>query len=117
MKSTFKEHNITIVDLTEGVFVRTIIAKENHAALRSGFAGYPPNPRWSINKYHAWKTGSQWRQDLSQGKMVIRREDSLLVSLAELESEADQSEPQLSPSRASFFPRWLFPLPSLTNSI
>ena len=51
-----------VVDLTDKVMLRTAIAQENHAALRSGFAGYPPNPRWNAIKFRAWKMGRQLRE-------------------------------------------------------
>lgn len=68
-----------MVELTEKVFVSTPIACTNHPALRSGFAGYPANPRWNAAKYQAWRIGRQWREALASGKMVIRSSDSMLV--------------------------------------
>jgi len=67
-----------IVELSKNVSVRTTIPESNYPALRSGFEGYPPNPRWTVSKYRAWKTGQQWRNALQRGEMVIRR-DQLLV--------------------------------------
>lgn len=82
MYNTLKVRNEIIVDLTEKVFIRTIIPKESHAALRSGFAGYPPNPRWNVTKYHAWKKGCQWRENLNKGKMRVRTQDCMLVPIS-----------------------------------
>lgn len=67
------------VDLIDGIVTHTSIAPSNHGALRSGFAGCPVNPRWSGVKYHAWKVGRQLRQDLTNGDLVVRATDSLLV--------------------------------------
>jgi hypothetical protein len=117
MKHTYLERNEMTVDLSEGIFVRTLIPKENHAALRSGFAGYPANPRWNVNKYHAWKMGSQWRNDLSTGKMVVRSNDSLLVPVSEVESEECQSLQKPSSSHYFLFPSWNFSLPRFSNPI
>lgn len=72
-----------VVDLTENVLVNTLIPSTNHPALRSGFAGYPANPRWNVAKFHAWKTGRQLRAALAQGKMIVRSTDSMLVPVAE----------------------------------
>lgn len=81
--------NPVVVDLTDNILIHIDIAQENHAALRSGFAGYPANPRWNINKFQAWKTGRSLREALAQGQMVVRATDSMLipVSLAEKQSE------------------------------
>lgn len=106
MYNTFSIHNEIIVDLTEKVFVRTIIPKENHAALRSGFAGYPVNPRWNIHKYHAWKIGCQWRDDLNNGKMVVRNEDSMLIPIADLQVKEKKSYQKIPSPRFSLFPKW-----------
>lgn len=69
----------TVVDLSKDILLRTTIPLDNHAALRSGFVGYPINPRWNINKVRAWKTGRQLRQALQEGEMIIRSSDSMLV--------------------------------------
>lgn len=74
-----KEEQATIVQLTENISVRTAIPESNYPALRSGFEGYPPNPRWTVSKYRAWRMGQQWRNALKQGEMKVRR-DRLLVS-------------------------------------
>lgn len=91
-----KLHNPTVVDLTEDILVYTDIPQAHHAALRSGFAGYPANPRWTVGKFHAWKTGRQLRELLAQGQMVVRTTDSMLVSINELKPpEVETSEPRL----------------------
>jgi hypothetical protein len=77
------KNNLTAVDLTDKVWIYTQIPPENHAALRSGFAGYSANPRWNVTKYRAWKQGYQWREELSQGRLAVS-EDSQLVSASEL---------------------------------
>ncbi|WP_041933608.1 hypothetical protein [Gloeothece verrucosa] len=96
--------NPAVVDLTENILVNIDIAQENHAALRSGFAGYPANPRWNINKFHAWKKGRQLRESLAQGQMVVRATDSMLIpiSLAEKQSEKPKSN-----SLWSQIPSWM----------
>ena len=76
-----KNPNLTVVDLTKDILLHTTIPLENHAALRSGFAGYPVNPRWNINKVWAWKTGRQLRQALQEGELTIRPSDSMLVPI------------------------------------
>jgi len=77
-----KHRNPILVDLTEQVSARTTIPQDNHPALRSGFAGFPPNPRWNLTKYRAWKVGCQWRSALTKGEMVVRSTDSMLVVAA-----------------------------------
>ncbi len=74
-----KNPNLTVVDLTQDILLHTSIPLDNHAALRSGFAGYPINPRWNTNKVRAWKTGRQLRQALHEGELTIRSSDSTLV--------------------------------------
>ncbi len=91
MLNALQNRNLNVVDLSEGVWLRTAILPENHAALRSGFAGYPANPRWTVSKFHAWKTGRQLREGLHQGTMVVRSADSLLVPTAEGEEESRSS--------------------------
>lgn len=68
-----------VVDLSEGIFIRTPIPSSNHAALRSGFAGLPANPRWTVDKFRAWKTGRQLRDLLVRKEMIVRHSDSMLV--------------------------------------
>ncbi|MGK7956193.1 MAG: hypothetical protein AB4063_13240 [Crocosphaera sp.] len=79
MKGKDKHPNPTVLDLTQDILLRTTIPSDNHAALRSGFVGYPINPRWNVNKVRAWKTGRQLRQALQQGELMIRTSDSMLV--------------------------------------
>lgn len=63
-----------ILELAEGIYIETAIPRENHPAVRSGFAGYPSNPRWNVRKHQAWKQGRQWRQALDQGVMVVEKQ-------------------------------------------
>ncbi|MGB5772048.1 MAG: hypothetical protein WBM32_19600 [Crocosphaera sp.] len=74
-----KNPNPTVVDLTQDILLHTTIPLDNHAALRSGFAGYPINPRWTVKKVQAWKTGHKLRQALQEGELTIRSSDSMLV--------------------------------------
>lgn len=82
-----------VVDLTDKVVASTKIAPENHSALRSGFVGFPPNPRWSTVKFCAWRTGRQWRDALAQGTMIVRKADSMLVPALEIEVSSEEEEP------------------------
>lgn len=92
-----RKNNLMVVELTEKVWIYTEIPLENHAALRSGFAGYPANPRWNVTKYLAWKQGCQWREELSQGILVVSQSDSQLISVTETQQT----------STAKFaFPQW-----------
>ena len=79
----FKEEhqNLKVVKLAEGILVRTQLKSAYIPALRSGFAGYPVNPRWSGVKFYAWKRGKQLRQALLNGEMVVGSSDSILVSV------------------------------------
>jgi hypothetical protein len=88
-----KHHDPAVVELNEQVSVRTAIPQENHPALRSGFAGYPLNPRWNVAKYRAWKVGKQLRDDWERGVMVVRTGDCLLVPTAEPDEEAEDKPP------------------------
>jgi hypothetical protein len=76
----FGTNSLIVVDLTDNIWIYTNIPLQNHAALRSGFAGYPANPRWNATKYRAWKQGYQWREQLSLGRLTVRQSDSQLVS-------------------------------------
>ncbi len=100
MLEVVKQQNFMIVDLKEGVKVHTLIPRENHAALRCGFAGYPNNPRWNAAKFHAWKTGQQLKESLSRGEMVVRSADSLLVKAIETQDKRKNS-PEISESEKS----------------
>ena len=79
--------HLKVVQLEEGILAQTQLKSAYIPALRSGFAGYPVNPRWSGVKYYAWKTGKQWRQSLLNGDMVVRLSDSMLVSIDEIKEE------------------------------
>jgi hypothetical protein len=92
MLRALNPRNPNVVDLTDKVSVRTAILQEHHPAMRCGFAGYPANPRWSVSKYQAWKTGRQLREALAQGLMVVRQSDSLLVPISE-EAEMVEDKP------------------------
>ncbi len=91
MTKTMKPCNYPVVELAEGVFVHTGISDANLPALRSGFAGYPANPRWNAVKFHAWKTGRQLRQAVACGEMVVRSTDSMLVPVNHKEETTDSS--------------------------
>jgi hypothetical protein len=95
------------VQLSENVMVLTLLDDNCIPALRAGFAGYTANPRWNAVKFHAWKTGRQWRQAYSQGTMVVRSTDSLLVPLEEAEISG-VDETKQSPS----LPKWYQRIPS-----
>jgi hypothetical protein len=114
MSAVFKEPNFMLIDLTDNVWVNTLIPSANHAALRCGFAGYPVNPRWSAAKFKAWKTGRQWREALAQGEMAVRSHDSMLVPVSELhEDSLEEKEAKASDSKpvASSNHSWFkFPL-------
>ncbi len=99
MLKTSKQQNFMVVDLKEGVKLHTLIPRDNHAALRCGFAGYPINPRWTPSKFHAWKTGRQLKESLNSGEMVVRSADSMLVSVNETETS---ESPKLSAGRYQF---------------
>lgn len=96
--------NPVVVDLTENILVHIDISQENHAALRSGFAGYPANPRWNINKFRAWKTGRQLREAFAQGQMVVRSTDSMLVPVT---LASQQPEKPKSNTLWSQVPSWM----------
>lgn len=90
MNKVLKRRNSMVVDIAEGILVNTTISSQQHAALRAGFARYPSNPRWNVAKFHAWKTGRQLRQALSQGEMMVRSTDSMLVKIEEGEEGSDE---------------------------
>ena len=85
-----QNHNLKVVKLREGIFVRTEFKSAYIPALRSGFAGYPFNPRWSGVKFLAWKTGRQWRQGLVNGEMTVRSTDSRLVYVDEVSKSQEE---------------------------
>lgn len=90
MLKNIDRRNPSVVDLTEKIWLRTALAQENHAALRSGFAGYPPNPRWSATKFRAWKTGCQLREALARGEMTVRSTDCMLVPTKDPGNSSDE---------------------------
>ncbi len=90
MFKSSQNRNLMVVELTDKVTASTTISRENHPALRSGFVGFPPNPRWSTTKFCAWRTGRQWRDALSQGKMMVRTKDSMLVPAIEVEVSEEE---------------------------
>lgn len=114
MSTVYKEPNFMLIDLTENVWVNTLIPSPNHAALRCGFAGYPVNPRWNAAKFKAWKTGRQWRDALARGEMAVRSRDSMLVPVCELHEDGlDEKEANASDSKpiaSANHSRFKFPL-------
>lgn len=86
-----ENQNLKVVKLAEGILVHTQLKSAYIPALRSGFAGYTVNPRWSGVKFYAWKTGRQWRQAFLNGKMVVRTTDSMLVSIDEIKDLEEKS--------------------------
>ncbi len=102
------------VQLSDNIMVLTPLDESCIPALRAGFAGYTANPRWNAVKFHAWKTGRQWRQAYSQGKMVVRSTDGLLVPVEEAEmSSLVQDEPIESPGLPKWYQR--IPIPLLSQ--
>ncbi len=85
-----ENQNLKVVKLAKGILVRTQLKSAYIPALRSGFAGYPVNPRWSGVKFIAWKTGKKWRQAFLNGEMVVRSTDSILVYLDELQDSEEK---------------------------
>lgn len=85
-----KPLNPNVADLTDCIYVNTQILPENYPALRSGFAGYPANPRWTVAKYQAWKSGRQLRDAYTKGQMIVRSTDSMLVPIQEGDSLDDK---------------------------
>ncbi|MGC9505837.1 hypothetical protein [Baaleninema sp.] len=112
MSATTHNHNFRVVPLSENVKVKTDLQDIHLPALRSGFAGYPMNPRWNALKFRAWKLGRQWRQELLEGQLYVRPDDLMLVSIAETDdapsdasaSEASTTEPEESSTSAK--PSW-----------
>jgi hypothetical protein len=99
-----KEHNFMVVDLTDNVMVDTPISSAYHPALRSGFAGYPVNPRWNATKVQAWRTGRQWRDALSRGDMVVRSTDSMLIPASQQEDTQEENASTPSPAEKAPLP-------------
>lgn len=96
MFKTLNHDHLTTVELEQGVLLQTPIPTSHLPALRSGFAGYPANPRWTAAKFHAWKTGRQLRQAVACGQMVVRASDSMLVP-AQAREEANDEPPSTLP--------------------
>lgn len=88
------QNQLKKVQLAEGVFVYTPLDDLCIPALRSGYAGYPVNPRWNAIKFHAWKIGRQWREALGRGEMIIRSTDSMLVPIQKTEESSDSPLPR-----------------------
>lgn len=116
MLEVVKQQNFIVVELKEGVKVHTLIPRENHAALRCGFAGYPNNPRWSAAKFHAWKTGQQLKESFSRGEMVVRSADSMLVDASETQDKRKNS-PETAKSEKSSLGFYEFLIASLRMSL
>jgi hypothetical protein len=89
------EEHTQLVKLAEGIMIQTHLKEDCIPALRSGFAGYPVNPRWSGMKFHAWKMGRQWRQSYLKGEMIVRPTDLMLVTVAEAESRSPDPAPKV----------------------
>jgi len=96
-----QQNKFKTVQLTEGVLVLTSFDDASIPALRSGFSGYPVNPRWNAVKFHAWKIGRQWRVALSKGEMTVRSTDSMLVSKSEIEQTTDSESSRKSSEKSS----------------
>ena len=88
-----EQNKLKKVQLAEGVFVYTPLDDVCIPALRSGFAGYPVNPRWNAMKFHAWKMGRQWRDAVVRGEMIVRSTDSLLIPIHKTEESTDSLDP------------------------
>ncbi|MEC4806486.1 MAG: hypothetical protein SAJ12_08015 [Jaaginema sp. PMC 1079.18] len=84
-------HPARIVQLSEQIKVETDIQDRHLPALRSGFAGYPANPRWDGAKFMTWKVGRQWRNALQVGTIIIRESDAVLI-MAQEEEDTDTDE-------------------------
>lgn len=88
------QNKLKKVQLSDGVLVYTPLDEVCIPALRSGFAGYPVNPRWNAMKFHAWKMGRQWRDALVRGEMAVRSTDSLLIPVQKTEESTDSPLPR-----------------------
>ncbi|MDR9403496.1 MAG: hypothetical protein RI580_08655 [Halothece sp. Uz-M2-17] len=75
-----KQQPAAVIELSKNISVRTTIPPSHYPALRSGFEGFPPNPRWTVSKYRVWKTGQQWRNALQRGEMIVRRDQMLVTT-------------------------------------
>lgn len=100
-----------VVELSEEIYIETTIPRDHHAALRSGFAGYPNNPRWTVRKYQAWKQGRQWRRSLMDGSMQVQNKQLVAANSAENETEISLvSTPEIRTSWRSSFKKFSFSL-------
>ncbi|MGB2925708.1 MAG: hypothetical protein WBB82_10430 [Limnothrix sp.] len=81
-----------VLELAEDIYIETAIPRENHPAVRSGFAGYPSNPRWNVRKHQAWKQGKQWRLAHEQGLMIVEKKQLILAEQAEPKPVVQQEE-------------------------
>lgn len=100
-----------VVELADDVYIETTIPRESHAALRSGFAGYPSNPRWTVRKFQAWKQGKQWRRAMNEGVMVVENK-CLVMAVARPE---EKRSPLPAPEELSS--SWRSPLKKLAFSL
>jgi hypothetical protein len=100
-----------VVELADEIYIKTTIPRESHAALRSGFAGYPSNPRWTVRKFQAWKQGKQWRREMNTGVMVV--ENKCLVLAATRPEELKPAVQSVEELRSS----WRSPLKKLAFSL
>lgn len=114
MSTAVNSGNVIVVDLTDKVSALTSISKPNHAALRSGFVGYPANPRWNTIKFRAWQTGRKWREELAQGKILVRSTDSMLIPVS-TSSEQKTAEKPVGKSLNSKFLQFLTKKPTLVS--
>lgn len=95
-------HPVRIVQLSEQIKVETDIQDRHLPALRSGFAGYPANPRWDGAKFMTWKIGRQWRNALQVGTVVVREVDAMLVMAQEEEEISETTTPKPAKRSQSF---------------
>lgn len=82
-------HSSRVVQLSENIKVDTDIRDCHLPALRSGFAGYPANPRWDGSKFMTWKMGRHWRNALQSGTVIVRQSDSMLVLADDEQNTSD----------------------------
>ncbi|MGK7928919.1 MAG: hypothetical protein AB4290_27395 [Spirulina sp.] len=94
MFNIFKGDKLRVIELSDTVKIETNIADIYLPALRAGFVGCPTNPRWTAIKFHAWKVGRQWRNELNAGELKVRASDSLLVHRDEEEISATPKRSQ-----------------------
>lgn len=96
MLNAQKHSTARAIDLSQNIMVETSVPSHAHSAMRSGFAGYPANPRWNAAKFRAWKMGRQWRDALKRGDLVVRTSDCMLIDASEwVEDPEEPSSPKL----------------------